>query len=128
MKSNKSLYLIVAISLFVGFLHFLIGPNYDGPFKIFMSSYLIDIMLPMNIYLLAQLFLRKNIRDKSARIYGALLTFLIGLTVETLQYFNINVFGSTFDPWDILMYGLGVLLGLSIDLTIISKMEAESEK
>ena len=53
----------------------------------------------------------------------ALFTFIIGLTVEMLQLNNIPVFGNTYDPLDIVMYGIGILLGVLLDFTIIDKFE-----
>lgn len=123
MKNKKSIYFIVLISLSVGLLHFLIGPNYQGIFQKFVNGYLIDILLPMNVYLLLQISLRKNISVFLARIIAALLTFSFGTTVEILQFYDIPLFGSTFDIWDIVMYGLGTGLGVAVDLTIINRLE-----
>lgn len=128
MKNKKSIYLIVAISLFVGLLHLLIGPDYQGIFKHFVRGYLIDILLPMNLYLLLQITLRKHMLVDKARIVGVLFTFAFGTFVEILQSYEIAFFGSTFDPWDILMYGIGVGLGIAIDFTIIDKLEKQSHK
>ena len=47
--------IIVSIALFVGAMHFIIGPDYRGPFYVFIHSYLIDILLPFSMYLLAGL-------------------------------------------------------------------------
>jgi len=42
---------------------------------------------------------------------------------------EIRFLGSTYDPLDILMYAIGVGLGIVIDLTIIDKFEkADAEK
>lgn len=128
MKNPKSTYIIVSISLFVALLHFVIGPDYQGIFRHFMRGYLIDILLPMNLYLLLQIALRKNISVNSARIAGALFTAIVGTTVEILQLYNIEFFGNTFDPWDFLMYVLGITLGIAIDLTIIAKFEKQEQK
>ena len=123
MKSQKSVYIIVAISLFVGMLHLLIGPDYNGICRDFLRGYLIDILLPANVYLLLQLVLRKKYSLVACRLSGALITFLIGVTVETLQFFKIEFLGSTFDPLDFLMYGTGVFIGLLIDYLVIEKIE-----
>lgn len=128
MKNITSVYLIVAISLFVGLLHFLFGPNYDGVFKDFMNGYLIDLVLPLNLYLLFQIALRKIMNVKRSRIIAALVTFMIGLTVELLQLNHIPVFGTTYDPLDIVMYAIGVLLGILLDITIIDKLERSGDK
>lgn len=101
MKNKISTYIIVAISLFVGLLHFVIGPNYQGIFRHFIRGYLIDILLPLNLYLLLQIALRKSISVKRARIIGAIFTAVFGTIVEILQLYKIEFLGSTFDPWDL---------------------------
>lgn len=128
MKNKKSTYIIVSISIFVGLLHFVIGPDYQGIFKHFIRGYLIDILLPMNLYLLLQISLRKYILVNKARIIGAIITFAFGTIVEILQLYEIEFLGRTYDPWDILMYVTGIGLGIVIDLTIIDKFEKQGQK
>ena len=128
MKNKKNTYIIVSISIFVGLLHFVIGPDYQGIFKHFIRGYLIDILLPMNLFLLMQISLRKNISVNKARITGAIITFAFGTIVEILQLYEVEFLGRTFDPWDLLMYVIGVGLGIVIDLTIIDKFEKLGQK
>lgn len=128
MKNKKSIYIIVSISLFVGLLHFVIGPDYQGVFRHFIRGYLIDILLPMNLYLLLQISLRKNMSVIKARIIGAIFTFAFGTIVEILQFYEIEFLGRTYDPWDILMYGIGSGIGIVIDLAIIDKFEKQWHK
>ncbi|MEN8121937.1 MAG: DUF2809 domain-containing protein [Bacteroidota bacterium] len=109
---------VISISIFVGLLHFIISPNYQGPFPVFINSYLIDILLPFSLYYLFTLSVKS---DK--KIPVAIIVFLIGFSVETFQYFNIHVFGSTFDPVDYLMYALGVFSALIFDYTVVAKWE-----
>jgi len=97
-----------------------------GPLKNFLNGYLIDILLPLNLYLLLQIALRKLITIAQSRISGALFTFIIGLTAEMLQLNDIPVFGSTYDPLDIVMHGIGILLGILLDFTIIDNFEKRS--
>lgn len=127
MKSKKSTYLIVGISLFVGLLHFVTGPDYHGPFKNFVQGYLIDLLLPLNLYLLLQLSLRKKLLVYYSRIIAAVATFSFGVFVELMQLNNIHLFGSTYDLLDILMYATGVGLGILLDLTIINGFENEEK-
>lgn len=88
---SKRKIFVTSISIFVGLLHFIIGPNYNGPFSIFVNSYLIDILLPFTLYYLF------TVNKKFAKkIPAAIVVFIFGFSVETLQYFNINVFGSNF--------------------------------
>lgn len=128
MKNRKSIYIIVSISLFVGLLHFVIGPDYQGIFRHFIRGYLIDILLPMNLYLLLQISLRKNISVNKARLASAIFTVAFGTLVEIFQFYKIEFLGSTFDPWDLLMYVFGVGLGIVIDFTIIDKFEKQVQK
>lgn len=123
MKNKKSTYFIVSISIFMGLLHFIIGPDYHGVFKYFIRGYLIDILLPMNLYLLIQISLRKHLPVNKARIIGSIITFAFGTMVEMLQLHEIEFLGSTYDPWDIFMYFIGIGLGILIDLTVIDKFE-----
>jgi hypothetical protein len=123
MKNKKSIFLIVGISLFVALLHFVAGPHYNWICRHFVTGYLIDLLLPMNMYLLLQISFRKKISTVKSRITGALFTFLTGLIVEIMQLYNIEFLGSTYDPLDLVMYGIGVLTGLLIDFTIIDKFE-----
>jgi hypothetical protein len=125
MKNKKSTYIIVSISVFIGLLHFIIGPDYQGIFRHFMRGYLIDILLPMNLYLLLQIALRKNRSVSKARITGSIITFAFGTMVEIFQLYEIDFLGSTYDPWDILMYAIGIGLGIAIDATIIDKLEKQ---
>lgn len=123
MKNNLNKYLIVAFSLFVGLLHIVIDHDYNGPFKNFITGYLIDILLPMNLYLLFQIAFRNRISLKYSRMIGIILPFFLGVIVEILQLNGIQAFGSTYDPLDIVMYGTGVILGLIWDVLIIDKLE-----
>jgi hypothetical protein len=88
-------------------------------------SYLIDVLLPSNLYLLLQIALRKHLSVAASRIIGAVIPFPFGVVVEFLQQNNIPFLGSTYDPLDIFIYGLGIVLGILIDLTIIDRFESE---
>lgn len=126
MKNKASIVVIVLISLAVALLHVVIGPDYHGIFRYFIRGYLIDLLLPMNVYLLLQISLRKSASVWTSRVLGALITFTIGTTTEILQSQGVHIFGSTYDPWDIAMYGAGIGLGLIIDATLIQRLETSS--
>jgi hypothetical protein len=106
---------ITLIALTVGLLHFVTGENYRGPFPAFVNGYMIDILLPMAMYLLLGLFEVKWIHST---LFRATAVFLFGCVVETTQYLGYPLFGSTFDPLDILAYAGGVTLGILLDLII----------
>jgi hypothetical protein len=110
---------ITGIALIVGALHFIKGENYQGPFPNFVNGYLIDILLPMALYLLMSLFQGRLIRSP---IFRACAVFGFGCFVEASQYFGRRIFGSTFDPLDILAYASGVLLGALLDLILLPRL------
>ena len=127
MKNPKSLILIVGISLLIGGLHFVTGPGYSGWFRPFVTGYLMDVLLPLDVYLLSQVALRKHYPLAKSRWFGALGTFGIGLVVEGLQYQGVPLFGHTADPIDLLMYAVGTGLGLGIDFGLIQAWEKKGE-
>lgn len=81
----------------------------------------------MNLYLLLQISLRKVCAVSTSRIIGAIFTFSFGTAVELLQMNGFRFLGSTYDPLDILMYGIGAVLGIIIDLTVIRTFEKSSK-
>lgn len=84
-----------------------------GPF---FTAYMTDIILPWYFYALISFIVLKNREKKHLlRIVTALAVFMMGAILETLQYFNIKILGSTFDPLDYAMYFIGVLGGVLVD-------------
>ena len=49
------------------------------------------------------------------------LIFALAASAEICQFFGIDVLGVTFDPFDILVYGMGVLAAAFIDVKVFSK-------
>ena len=115
--SKKSIITIIALA--VGLLHFVTGENYRGPLPVFVNGYLIDILLPMVMYLLLGLIEVKWIQSP---IFRAAAVFLFGCVVETSQYLGYPLFGSTFDPLDILSYAISVSFGVFLDLILFPRL------
>ena len=82
-----------------------------------------NLLLPMNVYLLIQLALRRVWSVPATRSVGALGVLLIAFAMEILQSYGIHALGSTYDPLDIMMAGIGVGLGFILDITILDKLE-----
>lgn len=61
-----------------------------------------------------------------ARLAGAGFTFSFGVVVEILQAYHVQFLGTTYDPLDILMYAIGVGLGILLDLTLLDRLEKSS--
>lgn len=102
---------VVAICLAVGALHLFTGPAYHGPLRPFVTGYLIDLVLPFSLVLLLGVGLERSpvLRHPALR---ATAVFIVGATVEFLQYFGVPLFGRTFDPLDLLMYATGAAAAL----------------
>lgn len=111
--------IITILALIVGALHFVTGERYRGPFPLFVNGYMIDILLPMVLFLLMSLFPNRVIHSTLFRIFAV---FGFGCLVEASQYFGRPFFGSTFDPLDILAYAGGVLLGALLDLVVLPRI------
>lgn len=107
--------IITIIALIVGALHFVTGEQYQGPFPVFVNGYLINVLLPMTLFLLMSLFQNRIIRSA---LFRACAVFGFGCFVEASQYFGRPLFGSTFDPLDIVAYAAGVLLGVLLELKL----------
>lgn len=110
--------IITFIALTVGALHFITGRDYQGPFPNFVNGYLIDILLPMTLFMLMGLFQNRIIRSA---LFRACAVFSFGCFVEASQYFGRPVFGGTYDPLDILAYAGGVALGALFDLALFPR-------
>jgi hypothetical protein len=111
--------IITFFALIVAALHFLKGEIFQGQFHVFVNGYLIDILLPLVLFLLMSLFENKLFRSV---LFRAVTVFGFGCFVETCQYFNRPIFGSTFDPLDILAYAGGVLLGILLDRVLFPRL------
>ena len=122
--NNPRKIIIVGISLFVGLLHFIIGTEYNGPFRSFLLGYLIDILLPFCLYLL--LGLVKHPLIKNAYFRGIII-FLIGLGVEVLQYNGFKLFGNTADMLDLVAYVSGILSAVIFEHFVLSKIQTSNK-
>jgi len=109
---------VITLAIIVAILHFVIGPNYEGPFKNFLTGYLIDIILPFVLYFLFTL----NINQTTQKIAVGAGIFIFGAVIEYLQYRGAGVFGSTFDPYDFVAYFVGVGSAILFDLLVWDKI------
>ena len=110
--------IIVAISLFVGLLHFIIGPDYHGPFRNFLLGYLIDILLPFSLFLLSGLTKHPFLKSPYTR---GIILFLIGMGVELLQFYGYRLFGQTADPLDLMAYASGIILAAIFERFVLQR-------
>lgn len=102
---------MIGINLIVGLLH-ISNPSKLLPHElsVIYHSYFMDLVLPFSSVLLLSLIESKN--GKHLPIpFQVMFIFVLGSFAETMQFFGFEFLGATFDPWDIVMYGIGAGLG-----------------
>jgi glycopeptide antibiotics resistance protein len=103
----------------IALLHFFTGSNYRGPCPGFVNGYLLDILVPFGFYFLLCL---SEFYPLRLWIVKSILVFGAGSSVEIAQFFDVPIFGRTFDPVDLFMYGIGVILAAILDTIVFSRM------
>ncbi len=116
---RKRAALVTGVNILIALIHFVTGPQYQGPLPIFVNGYLLDILIPLGFYLLLclpeqQIFTHWPVK--------ALLVFGAAAAVEVAQYFGLPVLGETFDPVDFVMYGIGVAAAVIPDMVILPRV------
>lgn len=120
-RKRKKAIVAVCIAVPVGLLHFVTGPGYRGPFPLFVNGYLIDILLPFAFYFLLcpQDTITPFLRPW---IVKAVPVVVAAFSVETAQFFGVEIFGCTFDPLDYAAYVFGVGLAVVFDRVILTRL------
>jgi len=109
---------VITLAIIVALLHFVIGPEYKGPFKSFLRGYLIDILLPFFLYFLFTL----NVNQTWQKITVGAGIFVFGTVIEYLQYRGAGLFGSTFDPYDFVAYFVGIGTAVVFDFIVWNRI------
>jgi hypothetical protein len=119
---SRHLAIIYSIVGLIAAIHiFRLGSYLQGEWYNFYYSYFSDFILPFGCYFLlcpSELYL-PVLRRWEAKFA---LAFLIPSIAETCQYFGIPVLGSTFDPLDYFMYGIGALSAAVLDTQVFSRV------
>ena len=118
MKINRRI-VVVCIAVAVALLHFPIGPGYRGPWRLFVTGYLIDILLPFAMVLVLGVSRIDWLKPWWIR---AGLVFLVGAASETLQYFGVPIFGRTFDPLDFAAFAFGTGLAAVFESSVLQRL------
>jgi len=116
--------LSIGIVLFIAALHvFSIESYLQGVWLILYYSYFSDIVIPIAFYFL--LYASEERLPFVKRWEAKLaITILLPSFAETCQLVGIPLLGSTFDPLDYLMYGIGAFIAGIIDRQIFSRLFA----
>jgi len=109
--------MIVIVSLHV----FRVGSYLSGTWFTLYSSYFGDVVIPFGFYYLLTPS-EANVKLLRPWYAKALLVFGAASATEIAQAFGIYMLGVTFDPLDIVMFGIGVLLAAFVDRVILSRL------
>ena len=117
---NKKLVVVITLLIIASF--FIIGADWTNEnIRRLFHSYFADIAIPFGYYLLLVL-----VEDKYKPIrnwyFKAAVIFVLCSLSETLQYFGFYALARVFDPFDYVMYALGVLLAAFTDRIIFKRL------
>jgi hypothetical protein len=113
---------IVVVTMLVIAVIFIIGADWAGEKAIrLFHRYFADIAIPFGYYLLLALIEEKYKFFKNWYIKAGAFFVLCSLS-ETPQYFGVYALATVFDPFDYIMYALGVDLGVFFDRIIFKRM------
>jgi len=113
--------IVILIQVAIALIHvFRLGQIFQGQAYTLYYSYFSDFILPFGMYFLLSL------NDMSISVFQrwyvkAGIIFVMTTFAEICQFFGIEVLGVTFDPIDILMYGIGVSIAALIDVKVFTK-------
>jgi hypothetical protein len=113
---------VISLMLLIALAHILNIESYlQGNRLSLYYSYFSDLVLPFGFYFL--LGLNDELLPLLKRWEAKLATaFLIPSILETLQYFGFPALGSTFDPFDYLMYALGAISAAVVDTQVFPRI------
>jgi hypothetical protein len=120
-RSLPKILTIIILQVAIALIHvFRLGQIFHGQAYNLYYSYFSDLILPFGAYFLLSL---NEITISVFRKWyvKAGLIFAFTTFAEICQFFGIEVLGATFDPFDILMYGIGVSVAAIIDVKVLTK-------
>lgn len=110
------------IMLIIAAIHwFRVGSYFNGQLYIYYYSWASDIILPFGAYFLLCMN-EIQFRFLQKWYTKALIVFGVMTFSEIMQIFGIYFFGVTFDPIDILMFGIGAVIAAFIDTQIFERI------
>jgi hypothetical protein len=114
--------MIIGLMLLIAAAHVLpIGRSLQGQAYNLFVSYFSDLVLPFGYYFLLSLPGKRQPIIKRWEVKLALV-FTMASVAETCQFYGIPVLGSTFDPLDFLMYGIGCTAAAITDRYVFPRL------
>ena len=113
---------VVGVMVIIALVHaFRVGTYLDGTLFTLYYSYFSDIIVPFGMYFLLCLN-EGSLRFLTDWRVKAGLVFAITSLTEVAQAFGVPILGSTFDPLDFVMFGIGVLLAVFADRVLFARL------
>lgn len=119
---SKLIAVIICIIVLIAVAHVLrIGSYLEGRLYNLYYGYFSDFVLPFGYYFL---LCASEVNIPFLQHWGvkSAIVFLLPSIAETCQYFGIPVLGSTFDPLDYFMYGMGALTAVLLERQVFTRM------
>ncbi len=120
-RSLPKVLVIILIQIAIALVHiFRLGQIFQGQAYNLYYSYFSDLVLPFGAYFLLSL---NEITIPVFRKWYLKAALIFGFTTfaEVCQFFGIDLLGVTFDPFDILMYAMGVSIAVFVDVQVFTK-------
>ena len=121
-KTTYKILVIIIIQVMSALIHiFRLGQIFNGELYLLYYSYFSDLIIPFGFYFLlcANEFSIVFLRDWRVK---SIIIFSVTTITEIGQYFGIHLLGVTFDPIDIIMFGVGVTLAAVFDKQVFSRI------
>lgn len=120
-KLIKKTCIIISIMLLIAFVHMIrLGTYFEGKLYIYYYSFFSDIIIPFGVYFLLCLN-DATIPILRSWVVKCSLIFIVCASAEMLQYFGFYALGVTFDPLDLVMYAIGVLLAALLEKQVFER-------
>jgi hypothetical protein len=121
-KQNQRILLVITLQLLMALAFvFRIGTYLPTEGYIFYQSYFADLVMPFSFYFLLSI---NEVAIPFLRNWAvkAIVIFVGMAATEIFQYFDIYMFGVTFDMLDILAFAIGTMLAVIFDLFVFPKL------
>lgn len=121
-RYKKRITVIVSMMLLIALAHIVgVARHFQGVLFNVLQSYFSDIIMPFGFYFLLCADEQWIPALRRWEVKWAAMILLPSIA-ETCQYFGIPVLGSTFDPWDYLMYAIGGTLAAIVDTQVFPRI------
>ncbi|MBT3229628.1 MAG: hypothetical protein HOD43_01095 [Candidatus Marinimicrobia bacterium] len=117
---RKTIFVVLLELVLASISLFRLGQVFDGDLYNLYYGYFGDIQIPFGAYFLLSIN-EESIPFLRSWLVKFGIVFLVMASSEVAQFFGIELFGVTFDPYDILAYGIGASLAAIVDVKVFTR-------